>query len=579
MDDHRSRRSMGNRARERQMVRERRKETLNVLTGSGAIKEKLSSISFPSARRQAGAQRFNLMARDALWYVTHTPQLLFGLIAVAVLIFLIFIGSHVFSGRIFPNIWALGVAVGDLTVDEAAAELTRLWDTNTRIKLVDGERQWSATPAELGLILDAQKTAEAARTVGLAGIPMGYGVQPVVSVDYLTAQSFLLDLTQSTDIAPQNATYAWQADSLQGVPGTDGRMMDVPNTVEALLDNTVVMVENRRIDLVMETLPPDVSDPEDYLDEARAFVNVPLTLNGYDPFLDQTISWSTNQQVLTSWLEAGETGLTLRESAFAPFFEAQTSSLTPAPDGTIRYLDPKETKDKIRESIQTLSSTIDLRIRYREWTYTVERGDTAYRISRKTGIPFYLFTETNPGVNLDVLSPGDTLNLPSKDRALPLDPVGYKRIVVDLDNQSLAAFENGQVVFRWLISSGMSSAPTSPGIYQILNRDEVASGGSYTLCNADGLDCGQWEMYWFMGMYEVVPGLMNGFHGAVLLPNGAYLGGGNVGAPYTFGCVMSENSNAERLFQWAEVGTVVEIISSEYPPQSELAKMVKSGQI
>jgi hypothetical protein len=83
-------------------------------------------------------------------------------------------------------------------------------------------------------------------------------------------------------------------------------------------------------------------------------------------------------------------------------------------------------------------------------------------------------------------------------------------------------------------------------------------------------------MYWFMGIYEVVPGLMNGFHGAVLLPNGAYLGGGNVGAPYTYGCVMSENSNAEQLFRWADEGTIVEIISRDFAPLSDLGRLAVS---
>ena len=77
-----------------------------------------------------------------------------------------------------------------------------------------------------------------------------------------------------------------------------------------------------------------------------------------------------------------------------------------------------------------------------------------------------------------------------------------------------------------------------------------------------------------MGMYEVVPGLMNGFHGAVLLPSGNYLGGGSVGNPYTFGCVMSQNDNAKALYDWADEGTVVEVISSEFAPQSDLGQRV-----
>ncbi|MBZ0300613.1 MAG: L,D-transpeptidase, partial [Anaerolineae bacterium] len=61
-------------------------------------------------------------------------------------------------------------------------------------------------------------------------------------------------------------------------------------------------------------------------------------------------------------------------------------------------------------------------------------------------------------------------------------------------------------------------------------------------------------------------------HGAVELPNGRYLGGGNVGEPFTFGCVMSLDENAKALYDWAELGTIVEVLSSEYPPQSALAQ-------
>jgi len=145
-----------------------------------------------------------------------------------------------------------------------------------------------------------------------------------------------------------------------------------------------------------------------------------------------------------------------------------------------------------------------------------------------------------------------------------------KLIVVNLETQDLVAYENGQPVFNWPISSGIEQAPTSPGVFQILSHESVAYGSSYTLCGDTG--CGQWEMQWFMGIYEVTQGLVNGFHGAVLLPNGAYLGGGNVGSPYTLGCIMSQNDNAQKLYEWADDGTIVEIVSSEFQPQSDLGR-------
>ena len=74
------------------------------------------------------------------------------------------------------------------------------------------------------------------------------------------------------------------------------------------------------------------------------------------------------------------------------------------------------------------------------------------------------------------LSVGETVNLPSPDITLPLDPIPNKRIVVNLKTQSLIAYENGQPVFSWLISSGMDHAPTSPGIYQIFSHDRESEG-------------------------------------------------------------------------------------------------------
>src|SRR5690606_22350549 len=118
------------------------------------------------------------------------------------------------------------------------------------------------------------------------------------------------------------------------------------------------------------------------------------------------------------------------------------------------------------------------------------------------------------------------------------------------------------------ISSGVADAPTSPGIYQILNHEEKATGSSSTLCNSAGLQCGTWEMNCFMGIYQVSPFLVNGFHGDVLLPNGNFLGDGLIGQRTTFGCVMSPDEQAKMLYDWAEVGTVVEIIDDDYPPLS-----------
>lgn len=514
-------------------------------------------------------QRGRYLIQDGWWYLRNTPLLAMGIGAVIGIYFLLFAASHLVQGRIFPGVSAFGVSIGDMTADEAKIALLQAWNNDVRIRLVDGDRSWVATTAEMGLSLDVDPVVEAARNVGMAGIPFGWNVQPVIETEIITLQNYLLDLAQKVEIPPFNGGYQLQGDRVIGLQGSEGKMLDVGLTLEVLNQDIVSVVMRRQAELIMQPLMPDFVDPEPYLDDVNALVSQPFQLVGYDPYHDESIAWSTTPETLVTWLEASPDGLTLREETFIPFMEAQTASLNTSND-TVRFLEPSETLEKMREAVENLQTRVDLRVRYRPTTYEVESGDRAFFIARKTGIPFYLIEQANPGKDLNVLSPGDLINLPSRDVAVPLEPVRNKRIVVDIESQSLVAYENDEVVFSWRISTGIDTAPTSPGVYQILSHDRLASGGSYTLCGTQG--CGQWRMHWFMGLYEVTPGLMNGFHGAVELPNGGYLGGGNVGAPYTFGCVMSLDANAQQLYEWADVGTPVEIISREYPPQSELAR-------
>lgn len=519
-------------------------------------------------RRSLGA-RLEIALHDLWWYVRHDRRVGGGVLALIGAVAAWFVLSHVLGNRIFPNVSAMGIHLGGLTVDEAAGALQRAWDQQMLIALVDEARTWEVTPAQLGLRLNARATAEAARAAGMSGIPFGYEVLPTVEMDLLRTQNTLLDYTETTKILAYNAGYRWEGDRLVGVPGSPGRFLDVAATIQRLEDNLAVVAQQRRLDLVMTPVSPEEIDPAPYLALAQSLASQQFLLIGYDPFRDERLMWSTDRDTFASWLEVGAEGLTLREDAFAPFLQVQTESL--AQTDPLRYFEPTEAMNEMREAINEGRSEVSLRIRYRTSQHVIERGDTGYRLARQRGVPFYLLEQANPGRDWNaLLSPGEVINLPSPDSVVPLEPVMNKRIIVDLETQTLWAYENGQLVFNWLISSGMERAPTSPGIYQILSHEATATGSSVELCGDNS--CGSWEMYWFMGIYEVVPGLVNGFHGAVLLPNGAYLGGGNVGAPYTYGCIMSENGNAEALYHWADEGTIVEIISSEFPPVSQLGQ-------
>jgi lipoprotein-anchoring transpeptidase ErfK/SrfK len=285
---------------------------------------------------------------------------------------------------------------------------------------------------------------------------------------------------------------------------------------------------------------------------------------------------------MARWLAAGTNSLTVRPDNVKAFALALNQRLN-TPDAP-RYLDTQEVIASVGDAVATGKTEALLRVRYLPLSYEIAAGDRGYSIARKTGMPFGLIDTANPGLDWNNLSIGQVVNLPSPDELLPMTPVANKRIIVDLDNLWMVVFENGEVIRSAPISIGRDTAPTHPGVYQILEHSDVAYGSSFTLCTEGTSDCGQWEMQWFMGIYEVVPGLMNGFHGDVLLPNGNLLGGGGgAQSETTFGCVMSDGDNAKFLYDWAEDGTMVEIISRDYPPHSELARrayeMIQTHQV
>jgi hypothetical protein len=552
--------------RERYAARQRRRSPM------GVRDESAGRVTSDGDWLQVGLQRAQMLLQDARWHLRHNPAILGGAVFVVVILVLLYLLSFVVTGRIFPNVHVFGVGLGSMSVTEAEDTLRAAWRNDIEIALLIGTETVATVPPDrLGLRLNAGETARDAQAVGFGALPFGREVEPVVEVEYLTAQNYLLDLADEVDINPYDAGYEWRDGEVIGVEGRNGRMLDVALTIEQLMREAAYIVNGGRMELLMISLPPDVRDPSPYLEDARALAQQRLELTGYDPYTNRFYTWPVGPEVFVSWLTAGRNSLELREDVFIPFIDVLTDTLN-QDEGVSRYLALDETTGAVRQAITNRSTSVDLRVRYRETVYEVQRGDTVFGISRKTGVPFYLIEEFNPGRNLDVISPGDTIRIPTRDVTMPEPPVHNKRIIVDLNRQYLTAYENGEVIFEWPIASGVTNAPTSPGIYQILTHAEVAYGSSVLLCNNANLVCGQWAMNWFMGIYEVRPGLLNGFHGEVLLPNGGLLGGGAVGAPATFGCVMSDDVNARRLYEWAEVGTVVEIISHEYAPLSDLGQ-------
>jgi lipoprotein-anchoring transpeptidase ErfK/SrfK len=111
-------------------------------------------------------------------------------------------------------------------------------------------------------------------------------------------------------------------------------------------------------------------------------------------------------------------------------------------------------------------------------------------------------------------------------------------IDVDLSDQRLTAYEGQTPVKSYLVSTGLPQTPTPTGQYRIwikLRTDDMA-GADYYIKDVP------WVLY-FHGGY--------GLHGVTWHAN--------FGHPMSHGCINQPNDMAEWLFNFSDVGTLVNV--------------------
>ena len=115
---------------------------------------------------------------------------------------------------------------------------------------------------------------------------------------------------------------------------------------------------------------------------------------------------------------------------------------------------------------------------------------------------------------------------------------GGRWIDVDLSNQRVYAYEGDIVVNSFIVSTGTWATPTVTGQYKIYVKYSSAkmSGPGYYLPNVPYI------MYFYKGY---------GLHGTYWH--------NNFGTPMSHGCVNLRTDDAAWLFNWASVGTLVNV--------------------
>ena len=120
-------------------------------------------------------------------------------------------------------------------------------------------------------------------------------------------------------------------------------------------------------------------------------------------------------------------------------------------------------------------------------SYTVQRGDYLSAIAQRLGVTTAAIAATNNLSNPSLIYAGQVLVIPGADGSLPAPgpapaPVGTgQRILVDISEQRMYVYQDGGLLWNFVVSTGEPGRDTQPGNYSVLNKIPNAYGSTWDL--------------------------------------------------------------------------------------------------
>lgn len=248
------------------------------------------------------------------------PQILVALIGGVALFFVLALAGMIafdiaHAGKIYPGVSVAGVELSNLSPQQASSLLSeRLnYPQSGRIVFKLDEKLWLAQPAELGLFLDTQTSAQAAYLLGRQGNPIsrllakfrawyvGADLPPLLVYDQRIAQSFLSQIAAQIDQPTIEASLSIDGTNVVVQPGQVGHSLDIPASM-APLEEQLRSLTDGLVPLVMDETPPVILDASAQAQIARKILSAPLNLSVPDKAEGDPGPWTFDQAALAKML-------------------------------------------------------------------------------------------------------------------------------------------------------------------------------------------------------------------------------------------------------------------------------------
>ena len=182
-------------------------------------------------------------------------------------------------------------------------------------------------------------------------------------------------------------------------------------------------------------------------------------------------------------------------------------------------------------------------------TYIVRAADTLSQLALRFSTTAFALAQSNGIADVSSIRVGQVLRVPRVASGPSPVPGGKKRIIIELSEQHLYAFEGDSMAYSFVCSSGRAPYYTRTGEFQVQSK----------IPNAYGSTWGIWMPHW-LGIYWA-GGTENGIHALPIMENGQTLWSGYLGIPISYGCIVLGTDEATQLYDWAEIGIPISIRS------------------
>jgi vancomycin resistance protein YoaR len=221
-----------------------------------------------------------------------------------------------YAGLIYPGVSALGLDLSGQTPQEAFTNLSIAftYPENAIFTFRDGERYWQIRAGDLGVALDAARTADAAYSIGRSGnLPVdlidqldgwvnGASVSPLVVYDETRAAGALAEIALQIDRPMENAEVYLEGLDAVTTASQVGRELQIEPTLDLVRDY-VMQMTGAEIPLMIEETPPVVWDATDAATEINTLLSGPRELFIANPRAgDPEEPWIASPEALAQML-------------------------------------------------------------------------------------------------------------------------------------------------------------------------------------------------------------------------------------------------------------------------------------